>query len=476
MKDKSQSNFSTIIQTFDLFLLILFFFYFLRIQYSYIDNTTNTMETWKLIDIFKTHYKALLILVLSWCLIAYYVSTYKVMRSDKALGFMSKLFKQFVFFSIIIFAVSGLKERVLFVNDIAVYYLLTLISSLFLFRFVLYLYFNYLNKNGKNLVNVSFFGVNKNTFKLIEVLRERRDYGYNIHGIISNKINFELKDNLILKLEVDELEAYLVDNKIQKIFISQMASFTKVYMDTLNEVCVKRHVEVIFIPHSEYTDFTRLEISYIDTLPVLRVKHFPLDISVNQILKSFFDKFFALMVCIFILSWLFPIIALLIYLDSGGPILFIQKRNGLNGQQFGCFKFRTMIQCETNSIVATEKNDSRITRIGTFLRKTSMDELPQFLNVLKGDMSIVGPRPHMITQDMYYTEVIQKYSMRHYVKPGITGLAQVRGYRGAIDSDYDMEKRIRTDLYYIRNWSFLLDIQIIYQTVVLVFKGDDNAI
>ena len=130
----------------------------------------------------------------------------------------------------------------------------------------------------------------------------------------------------------------------------------------------------------------------------------------------------------------------------------------------------------TNSIKATVVNDNRITKIGKFLRKASLDELPQFFNVLNGDMSLVGPRPHMISQDIYYSEIIKKYNLRNYVKPGITGLAQVKGYRGAIDCDKDMEDRIRTDIFYVRNWSLLLDLQIIYQTVVLIFKGDKNAI
>ena len=173
---------------------------------------------------------------------------------------------------------------------------------------------------------------------------------------------------------------------------------------------------------------------------------------------------------------LFPIIALLIKLDSKGSVIFKQKRRGINGKDFDCYKFRTMRNDGTNSIKATVVNDNRITKIGNFLRKTSLDELPQFINVLKGDMSIVGPRPHMISQDIYYSEIIRKYNLRNYVKPGITGLSQVKGFRGAIDCDKYMEDRIRTDTFYVRNWSLLLDIQISYQTVVLVFKGDENAI
>ncbi len=176
------------------------------------------------------------------------------------------------------------------------------------------------------------------------------------------------------------------------------------------------------------------------------------------------------------MSWLFPIIAILIKLDSKGPVLFKQKRRGIKGEEFNCYKFRTMRNDGTNSIKATIVNDKRITKVGQFLRKTSLDELPQFINVLNGDMSIVGPRPHMISQDNYYSDIIKKYNLRNYVKPGITGLAQVKGFRGAVDCDKDMEDRIRTDIFYVRNWSILLDFQIIYQTMLLIIKGDENAI
>src|SRR5690606_16089232 len=141
-----------------------------------------------------------------------------------------------------------------------------------------------------------------------------------------------------------------------------------------------------------------------------------------------------------------------------------------------CLKFRTMREDKDNNKKPTERDDPRVTKLGRILRKTSLDELPQFFNVLKGDMSIVGPRPHMVSENESYSEIIKKYSLRHYVKPGITGLAQIRGYRGAIDSEKDMELRVRTDIYYVRNWSFLLDLLIIYKTVRLILVGDENAI
>src|SRR5690606_8412653 len=218
------------------------------------------------------------------------------------------------------------------------------------------------------------------------------------------------------------------------------------------------------------------EINYLDSFPILTYKKYPLDHSFNQIIKRLFDLFFTLMVFVFILSWLYPILALLVLIYQGRPIHFSQKRNGLNGKEFSCLKFRTMRDDKNNNRKPTERDDPRVTKLGRILRKTSLDELPQFINVLKGEMSIVGPRPHMVSENESYSDIIKRYSLRHYVKPGITGLAQTRGYRGVVESDKDMEMRIRTDIYYVRNWSFLLDLVIIFRTIKLMISGDENAI
>jgi putative colanic acid biosynthesis UDP-glucose lipid carrier transferase len=179
-------------------------------------------------------------------------------------------------------------------------------------------------------------------------------------------------------------------------------------------------------------------------------------------------------VIVFLLSWLVPLLAILIKLESKGPVFFKQGRPGLDEQEFNCYKFRSMRMNMTTEKEAS-KNDPRVTKIGRFLRKTSIDELPQFLNVLLGEMSVVGPRPHLWSQNKIYGNKVKKYMIRHYVKPGITGLAQVRGYRGEIETDEDMINRIKYDVFYIENWSFLLDIKIIIQTVVNIFKGEDKA-
>jgi len=204
-------------------------------------------------------------------------------------------------------------------------------------------------------------------------------------------------------------------------------------------------------------------------------RHEPLNDRLNQLLKRAFDVAFSLGVLVFVLSWLIPLIALLIRLDSKGPIFFKQRRAGKEGKDFYCFKFRTMYVNKEADTKQASRNDSRITKVGRFLRKTSLDEFPQFLNVLLGDMSVVGPRPHPIALNERFSPVIEKFMVRHLVKPGVTGLAQAKGYRGETRELRQMVNRVRMDIFYVENWSFLLDLKIIFWTVFSVLKGDKNA-
>ncbi len=201
----------------------------------------------------------------------------------------------------------------------------------------------------------------------------------------------------------------------------------------------------------------------------------PLDEIGNQFGKRVFDLVFSLAFSLFVLTWLIPIIAFLIKVDSRGPVFFVQKRNGQKNIPFGCIKFRTMVVNNESDTKQATKNDSRITRLGKFLRKSSIDELPQFINVITNDMSLIGPRPHPIKLNEEFADRINNIMARHYVKPGITGLAQCMGYRGETKDLADMENRVRLDRYYIENWSFWLDIRIIFLTIVSLLRGSEKA-
>jgi putative colanic acid biosynthesis UDP-glucose lipid carrier transferase len=210
-------------------------------------------------------------------------------------------------------------------------------------------------------------------------------------------------------------------------------------------------------------------------VPVLEFRTIPLDDSINLVIKRIFDILFSIMVILFVMSWLTPILTLLIKIESKGPTFFMQLRNGYNYKSFSCIKFRSMIINDKADLIQVSKEDERITRIGRFMRKTSIDELPQFLNVLVGDMSVVGPRPHMLSHTDLYANKVDKFMVRHFVKPGITGLAQISGFRGEVESDKDIIGRVKFDIFYIENWSLFLDIKIIIKTIIRAIQGDEKA-
>ena len=215
--------------------------------------------------------------------------------------------------------------------------------------------------------------------------------------------------------------------------------------------------------------------NYYNGIPILVARKEPLTFVWNRIIKRAFDIVFSLCVIVFLLSWLFPIIMILIKLESKGPTIFSQLRSGRDNKSFLCFKFRSMrVNADSNNVQAT-KGDARITKIGAFMRKTSIDEFPQFFNVLIGNMSIVGPRPHMLKHTEEYRQIINQYMVRHYLKPGITGWAQVNGHRGETKEHQQMLDRVEHDVWYMENWSFAKDIEIIYKTVANVAKGEENA-
>ena len=225
-----------------------------------------------------------------------------------------------------------------------------------------------------------------------------------------------------------------------------------------------------FIPRFGHIDYLD------DDLPVISLRHEPLEDAGSRIKKRIFDIIFSSAVTLLVLSWLFPLIAILIKLSSKGPVFFIQKRAGRNNKVFNVFKFRTLKhESEAQDFRQVSKNDNRVFKVGRFLRKTNLDELPQFLNVLAGQMSVCGPRPHPLPLNDTYKMVVDKCMVRHFLKPGITGWAQVNGLRGETENKWKMTKRIEADLWYLENWSFWLDIKIIFLTIFNMIRGEKNA-
>ena len=273
---------------------------------------------------------------------------------------------------------------------------------------------------------------------------------------------------------LDSCFKYILDNQIDKIYFS-VSELSNSQINKLIGFADNNLRELKFIPDNK-EDFTKkLRYEYYDYIPILSLREIPLDEPVNKIIKRAFDIVFSLLIIVFVLSWLTPIIAILIKLESKGPVFFKQYRNGFSHSEFECFKFRSMAVNDNANVVQATKNDMRITKVGKFIRKTSIDELPQFFNVFLGHMSVVGPRPHMISHTTMYSKKVDKFMVRHLVKPGITGLAQVSGFRGEIETDNDIVNRVRFDIFYVENWSLLMDIKVVIQTFVNAIKGEEKA-
>jgi putative colanic acid biosysnthesis UDP-glucose lipid carrier transferase len=252
--------------------------------------------------------------------------------------------------------------------------------------------------------------------------------------------------------------------------------FDAEYVQELIRYCESNLIRVKFVPDfSNFTKSRKVQIDFYENIPVISLRREPLESIFNPILKRAFDIVFSLLVIVLIFPWLFPVLIMLVKTSSKGAVFFKQKRSGENNQTFWCYKFRTMrVNSGADEQQAT-RDDKRVTYVGKFLRKTNLDELPQFFNVLRGDMSVVGPRPHMLKHTKEYSELINAYLVRHLIRPGITGWAQVNGYRGETSDIKQMKKRVEYDTWYIENWSFLLDLRIIYKTVANIFNGNENA-
>jgi len=229
------------------------------------------------------------------------------------------------------------------------------------------------------------------------------------------------------------------------------------------------------IPNFSYFVDRPVHIDYFNDIPVLSLRNEPLNETMNKIKKRLFDILISLLVIVFILSWMIPLVALLIWLDSRESVFFVQLRSGKNNSVFPCLKFRSMYMNKEENIRQASINDERLTKIGRFLRRTNLDEFPQFLNVFIGDMSVVGPRPHMLRHTEEYSKILSQYMVRHFLKPGITGWAQANGFRGETKKVQMMAKRVEYDLWYMENWSLWLDIRILFLTLMITLKDPKDT-
>lgn len=404
-----------------------------------------------------------------WISIALVTRFYSVFRFTTPVEIFSKLIKQGILFLLLVIAFFPFAKEPIFSGSAIAAYLSATISVITVIKLLLFYYLKkYRIITGSNFRKTVIIGYTAEAIRLKNLFETRNDYGYRFMGFFSDK-----KSNENITGKIADLRKFVVENKIDEIYCS-LSEISNDQLKSLVEFADEKHKTIKFIPDTKEIFSKNLKIDYYEIFPVLSLQKTLLHDPLTKVFKRVFDIVFSLVVILGLLSWLTPILAILIKLESAGPVFFKQGRPGIDEKEFSCWKFRSM-QINKTTEQEASKNDPRVTRIGRFLRKTSIDEMPQFLNVLLGEMSVVGPRPHLWSQNKIYGNKIKKYMVRHYVKPGITGLAQVRGYRGEIETDEDMVNRIKFDVFYIENWSLLLDVKIIVQTVINIFKGDDKA-
>ncbi len=403
-----------------------------------------------------------------WIILSFVFSFEDIYRTTKIVRVVSLILKRvFIFILLVFFYFYLINYKIQHLN-IFLFSLLTVIL-LNIWRITINILMRkYRAFKGDNYVNVIIIGMNESTRRLESFFQNNIEHDYKYLGFFTNKEetqklgDFDKLFNFIIQNNIDEI--YCSVKELSNSQMSQLIYFADNNLKTLK-----------FIPDNKYVFSKKLKFENYDLIPILSLSNVPLKGHINRVVKRAFDIMFSLIIIIGFLSWFIPIIALLIKLESKGPIFFKQMRHGTDFNLFACYKFRSMKANKESDKVQATKNDTRVTRIGKFIRKTSIDELPQFYNVLFGSMSVVGPRPLLLSHTNDYKNKINKFMVRHTVKPGITGLAQVSGYRGNIEKELDMQNRVKYDIFYVENWSIFLDFKIIIKTILNIIKGEEKA-
>ena len=415
------------------------------------------------------------LLLLNFC---YFFSLYFVpIQLHRSIVYLDKIVQRaFSMISLLIFLFA---TCLIFLNVgdvLATFLVVYYVSTIVVFscwRVFVRMLLKFYRRKGYNFKRVVIVGAGKNGMELYRAMRDDISSGFNILGFFD--------DNLVLKEVLpnylgttDKVEEYAIAKEIDEIYCTLPGTNDEKILRMLN-FAEKRMIRFYIVPEFYRNVKKSMVMEFMESVPLLTIRKEPLQEIYNRALKRLFDLVFSFVVLCTVFPVLYVVVGILIKRSSPGPVFFKQKRTGLYGHDFECYKFRTMRVNNQADTMQAVKDDPRKTKIGDFLRRTNLDEFPQFINVFKGDMSVVGPRPHMLKHTEQYSALIDKYMVRHLVKPGVTGWAQVTGYRGETKTLEQMEGRVKRDVWYIENWTFLLDLKIIVVTLVNMFKGDKNA-
>lgn len=435
---------------------LLFPLIFIAFETIIISFVTSLMHylTFSFWNIFNT------LIVIFWVLLNIYVKSYNIGRGVSYLNTVKTAIKSiFILFSVIAIANLFIDYYPFSIKSIF-FALLIFTSFILVFRILTHYILDSYRSYGGNIKRIAIIGYDKMGCSFYKTINSNNHLGLRSSGIYYTSSR-KLKDKSIPVIgSIDNF--YRNSRDYDEIFIS-----TKIPLKLQNELidfCDKNLISVKLLPELANYEFKNFFIKKLYNIPVIEVNRLPLDMWYNIILKRSFDIIFSLFVLVFFVSWMYLIFGIIIKIQSTGPILFIQRRHGLGGKVFNCFKFRTMYLNNQEDTKFADNNDARLTKFGRILRISALDEMPQFVNVLIGNMSVVGPRPHPVNLNNEFSNSIDKFSKRHQFKPGITGLAQIRGFRGKINGFYDMYSRVKLDRYYFKNWSIFFDLKICFKT------------
>ncbi len=422
----------------------------------YLFNSTTLTQPYQTLHLF---------LNVIWLLVFFGSRLQEIDRNSRLLDHLNKVLTGLVINLSIVFALWFALQPVDYSRKFLFVAYLGFTISILTWRSIWHYTIRYYRIKGFNIRNVLIIGKGDLAHSLVEYFSENPELGYKVEGILD-----EVQD----RDKIDDLESFTTEKRTDAIFCcvpNLTESKIKEIIDFAENNLIKIHLISQFSKLVSYS----LSIEQFGNIPIINVNSIPLDNSLNRFVKRLFDILFSSLVIAVILSWLVPIIGFFVKLESKGPIFFKQKRHGKDNKNFLCWKFRTMTFEREAEFKQARKNDSRITKIGNILRKTSIDELPQFINVFLGDMSVVGPRPHPIELNEEFQPRIDRFWQRHAVKPGITGLAQAKGFRGETVELSDMSGRVKLDRFYVKNWSLILDFKIIILTILSILRGNENA-
>ncbi len=419
----------------------------------------------------RSDYSLMVVFILAWIVVGFILNIYRIgdlTRFRRVAGLVVMAFTLHAIF--IAFYVSAVGSEPTSIMPWASTYVTSVVAVLFGRRLLITLYRLY-RRRTRTARKIAIVGKGKTALMLQRFFDHNPILRCQVVGVFDDSYRPTAPGKLLTG-SVEELKELCRSEEIEEIYFTR---HDQQQLQELSALCDEHFILFRLVPDYQEIFDQKLNIYYQDEIPILMLRPEPMHSVINMVIKRTFDIVFSMLVLLTIFPFLYIIIALLIKIESPGPVLFRQLRAGRKNKLFLCYKFRTMRTDNDDEARQATKNDPRVTRIGAFLRKTSLDEFPQFINVLLGDMSVVGPRPFMLQHVEEFSRTVDRYALRQFVTPGITGYAQVNGFRGEVRHAQMIEKRVEYDRIYIENWSLMLDVKIIWLTVRNIFKGEENA-